>query len=250
LLEKRMNDYSNSALESAGYYGARLRAGKRGSQIGDAILIDPARGFFAVGDSSDREPRAARRFMLKFSELLNSITILSTKGIVPVSQLEALMSEIVERSRQILLESVSQGTTTFTGTLILATEHATKALLFHTGDSILMAYHPQRGIRQITKKNFWLIGKVQEFYQVAVIDVILGDRFLLASDGLQDLIAPEGKQLDAYIADLFSQYPVQDIPDRLIGSCDTRTEGRDDLAVLALAPDRPFPDLCGILLGG
>lgn len=250
LPEIQMNDRSNSALKSAGYFGARLRAGKAGSQIGDAILIDPARGFFAVGDSSDREPRAARQFMLRFSELLDHIAILSTRGSIPEDRLEPLMVEIVDRSRQILRESLSKGTTTFTGILFVASGHATKALLFHTGDSVLLAFHPLHGLRQISEKNFWLIGKTREFYQVAILDVAPGERYLLATDGLHDLMAPGGTHLNDCIAEVFTRYPVHDVPDRLIGSCDTKTEARDDLALLALAPDRGFPSLCGILLGG
>jgi hypothetical protein len=248
-MEIEMNDRINSALKCAGYFGARLRAGKIGVQIGDAILIDPARGLFAVGDSSDRDPRAARLFMHKLSDILNDISILSTNGIVQDHQLDALMREIVDRSREMLQKSPSKGTTTFTGILLLRTEHSTKAMLFHTGDSVLLAFHPQKGIRKITENNFWLIGKVQEFYQVNIFDVIPGDRFLFATDGLQDLTPPEGKEFDAYIAELFREHPVEDIPDILIGNCDTKTVGKDDLALLALAPDRPFPSFSGIILG-
>lgn len=244
-----MNASSNRALKCAGYFGARLRAGRIGAPIGDAILIDPSRGLFAVGDSSDREPRAARRFMLKFSDILNDIAILSTNGIVPEQQLDALLSEIVDRTRKMLQEFPVKGTTTFTGVLILRTEQATKAMLFHAGDSLLLAYHPDNGVRWITEKNFWLFGKTREFYQVAIFDVTPGDRYLLATDGLQDLTPPEGKEIDAYIADLFREHPVEDIPDILIDSCDTKTLGKDDLALLTLAPDRPFPSCSGMILG-
>ena len=186
-----------------------------------------------MGDSSDREPRAARQFMLRFSELLDHIAILSTRGSIPEDRLEPLMAEIVDRSRQILRESLSKGTTTFTGILFVASGHATKALLFHTGDSVLLAFHPLHGLRQISEKNFWLIGKTREFYQVAILDVAPGERYLLATDGLHDLMAPGGTHLNDCIAEVFTRYPVHDVPDRLIGSCDTKTEARDDLALLA-----------------
>jgi len=248
-----MYDRGSSALRYPGYLGARLRAGNvacDSPMIGDSILVDPTRGFFAIGDSSDREPRAARLFMLKFSDILNDISILSDDVIIPEQQLHDLLNEILGRSRKIMRELPFQGTTTFTGVLFVNTRHdTTKALLFHAGDSMLMAFHPQQGIRTITKKNFWFIGKSQEFYQVAILDVIHGDRFLLATDGLHDLTPPGGKGLNAYIAELFSHYSVENVPDILLGCCDLKTVGRDDLAILTLAPDRPFPNFRGIILG-
>ena len=247
-----VNEYSQG-VKFAGLLGARLRPGNIGNStagMGDSILIDPARGFFAVGDSSDREPRAARMFMRKFSDMLADYSALLPNPPIPDDLLDSLQKEIVLRSSGMLRVFPFQGTSTFTGLLLLRTDRRIRAVLFHTGDSILFGYHPSYGIRRITENNFWLLGKVREFYQIHYFDVNLGERFLFATDGLQDLSPPDGNEFNEYLVELFCRYPVEDIPDMLIDHCDTKKEGKDDLAILSLAPDGPVPDSCGILLGG
>ena len=247
-----VNDRSR-AVKCAGLFGARLRAGNvqnGAAGVGDSILIDPAKGFFAVGDSSDREPRAARMFMRHFSSMLSNISVLSPDRVIADNRLDRVQRELVSRTREMLQVFPFQGTTTFTGVLLLRTERRTRAALFHTGDSVLLAYHPLKGIRRITENNFWLLGKVREFYQVQFLDVSPGQRFLFATDGLQDLSPPQGKGCEEYLATLFGCHPFEEIPDILIDCCDTNTDVRDDLAILSLAPDRPFPKDREILLGG
>jgi hypothetical protein len=143
-----------------------------------------------------------------------------------------------------------QGTTTFTGLLLLKTGHCTRALLLHAGDSVLFAFNPPNDIKRITENNFWLLGKVRTFYQVHFFDVNPGDRFLFATDGVQDLTPPGGREFDQYLADLFCRNPIEDIPDILIDCCDNKTDGKDDLAILTLAPDSVFPRVREIILGG
>ena len=247
-----VNGYSQG-VKVAGLFGARLRPGNIGNSsagMGDSILIDPARGFFAVGDSSDREPRAARMFMRKFSDMLADYSALVPDSPIPDGLLDGLQKEIVLRSRGLLRVFPFQGTSTFTSLLLFKTDRRIRAVLFHTGDSILFGYHPSYGIRRITENNFWLLGKVREFYQIHYFDVNLGERFLFATDGLQDLSPPDGNEFNEYLVELFCRYPVEDIPDMLVDRCDTKKEGKDDLAILSLAPDGPVPDACGILLGG
>lgn len=241
------------AIRFPGLLGARLRAGgirENAAGMGDAVLIDPAKGLFAVGDSSDRDPRAARMFMRHFSQVLSDIPALSSGAAAAPDQLDDLQKDIISRSREMLRTYPFHGTTTFTGVLLLRTNRRTRAALFHTGDSLLLAYHPLQGIRRLTENNFWLLGKVREFYQIEFFDVTPGERFLLATDGLQDLSPPEGKAFDPYLSELFGRCPVEDLPDILIDCCDTRKDGRDDLALLSLAPDGPFPKGRKILPGG
>jgi hypothetical protein len=102
----------------------------------------------------------------------------------------------------------------------------------------------------MTENNFWLLGKVREFYQVDFFDVDPDERFLFATDGLQDLSPPRGRTFGEYLAELFGRHSVEDIPDMLIDHCDTRVEGRDDLAILSLVPDGRPSKICMILPGG
>lgn len=246
-------NWRNRAVKFAGIFGARLRAGNIGNGtagVGDSILIDPARGFFAVGDSSDREPRAARMFMRHFSDLLAEFSVLTPDSVIADNLLDGLQKEVVSRSRGMLRDFPFQGTSTFTGLLLFRTDRRIRAVLFHTGDSVLFAYQQSYGIRRITENNFWLLGKVREFYQIHYFDVNPGERFLFATDGLQDLSPPDGKEFNEYLGDLFRRYPVEDIPDILIDCCDTKKDGKDDLAILSLAPDGPVPNVCELLLGG
>jgi len=241
------------AVKFAGLFGARLRAGNIGhgtAGVGDSILIDLARGFFAVGDSSDREPRAARMFMSHFAGWLEDFSVLSPDRAIADDRLDGLQKEIVFRSREMLRLCPFQGTSTFTGLLFIRTDRRIRGILFHTGDSVLFVCHPLNGIRRITENNFWLLGKVREFYQIDFFDVDPGERFLLATDGLQDLSPPKGKGFDEYLAELFRYHPVEEIPDILIDGCDKRKDKKDDLAILSLAPDGPYPKACEILLGG
>ncbi|HOM08186.1 MAG TPA: SpoIIE family protein phosphatase [Syntrophales bacterium] len=241
------------AVKCAGLFGARLRAGNAGhgtAVVGDSILVDLAKGLFAVGDSSDREPRAARMFMRHFADSLVDFSSLSPGAAIPDDRLDALQRAMVSRSRETLRRYPFQGTSTFTGLLLLRTDRRIRAVVFHAGDSLLFAYHPQSGVRRLTESNFWLIGKVREFYQVEFLDVAPGERFLLATDGLQDLSPPGGEGLEEYLAGLFRKLPVEDIPDFLIDGCEPWKAKRDDLALLALAPEGTFPEACEILMGG
>lgn len=241
------------AVKFAGLFGARLRSGNIGHSpagVGDTILIDLAKGFFAVGDSSDREPRAARVFMSQFSRLLADISVLSPRTVIPDDQLECLQTEIISRSSEMLRRESFRGTSTFTGLLLIRTDRRIRAVIFHAGDSVLYAYHPRSGIRRLTESNLWLIGKVREFYQIEFLDLEPGEKFLLATDGLHDLSPPVGKGLDEYLAELIRRHPVEDVPDILIDGCESCKSKRDDLALLVLAPDGPFPEACEILFGG
>jgi len=230
------------SIRIPGLLGTRLRAGdiglagKNAVGMGDAVLIDLAKGFFAVGDSSDRDPRAARMFMGYFSDAMKDMPYISSGAASADDRIDDWQHDIVSRSREVLRAFPFQGTTTFTGLLLLRTECRIRAVLFHAGDSVIFAYQPGKGIRRLTENNFWMLGKVREFYQVEFFDVGPGERFLFATDGLQDLLPPEGETLDRCISELFSKCSVEDIPDILIDCCDTPKEGKDDLAILSLAP--------------
>jgi hypothetical protein len=238
------------SVRLAGILGARLRAGAIGNgaaESGDAVLIDPERGFFAVGDSSDREPRTAGMFMRHFSGFLAGMSALS-HGVLTDDLIDALQREIVFRSRDMLRDFPFRGTTTFTGVLLFRTGCRTRGILLHAGDSVLFSHPPQKGLRRMTKNNFWLLGKTREFYQAEPFEVAPGERFLFATDGIRDMSPPDGRGLDAFLPELFRRCPVEDIPDALIDSCDVEKDGRDDLAVMSLAPDKPFPKGPAILL--
>lgn len=252
------NVYLNGKRRSVrcpGVLGAFIRGGAEKpsymSGVGDCLLIDFGRAFFAVSDSSDRNSSASRFFLRQYVNLMETFPILKSSEIHTEEKTEKIKRELVRKSEELLCTMPFSDSCTFTGFLILRTTLGLQGLLMHTGDSILMVYHPaEGGLRQITKSNFWMVGRTQQFFQVETMNIEEGMRFILSTDGFSGLDAPRGQERNGFYQDLFEGQPIEKIPDILMDRYDKPHPGKDDLGLIMLDPRRlPF-DHPWIILGG
>jgi hypothetical protein len=221
------------------------------SGVGDCLLLDFRRGFFAISDSSDRNSSASRFLLMQYTGLLDGFPALKSSEVHTAQQVDHIKNDLVKRSEKLLQSLSFSDSCTLTGFLILQTLEGTKGILMHTGDSLLLAYHPENGgLRQITKSNFWMVGRTQRFYQVETLNIEKGTSFILATDGFSGLDAPKGKERNNFFHDLFDSQPIEEIPDILIDRFDTPHPGKDDLGLIIFDPHGlPF-DHPWVVFGG
>jgi hypothetical protein len=220
------------------------------SGIGDSIIIDVFKGFLAIADSSDRNPSYARVFMEYFSEFLAGFPSLELSRIQSNESFDHLQESIITKSKTILKTFHCYGSCAFTALILIRTISGMKAIAFHSGDTLLHASCPGSKIRQVTRNNFWLIGKVHDFSQVEIMEVVPGTRFLFMTDGFQCFSPALGRDPLARIDELIHRHPIEDIPDEVFDYCDTGQSGKDDFAMMAFDPHGFVPNIPRILLGG
>ena len=243
------------AVRCHGFLGARLRSGSLRPQeqrgVGDGILLDFKKGFFAVSDSSDRDPSFSRKFLLRFSEALDRLDGVGSGRVFSAAGLAALKAELETRSATVLCEMSSTESCTLTGVLILPTEAGRQGLVLHTGDSLLLKCDlGARETQRITENNFWMVGRTRRFFQVEYVFLMERTRLLLATDGFSGLQAPESESGVAFVQRLFDEHPVEEVPDVLIDGYDLVERVRDDLALVSLDPSQIFFADRRIVLGG
>jgi hypothetical protein len=243
------------AVRLPGCLGARVQGGSIGSTaaagMGDCLLLDFSRQFFAVADGSDRNPSLSREFMKQFAAMLERSLPAGPQRIYGEMEVGRLKNHLRDKSDH-LLQTLSFGDgCTFTGLLLLQCPEGPAGLLFHTGDSLLFSCNLKTGrTRQWSKNNFWLVGRTSHFYQVETRPLHPQTRLLLATDGLAPLLSSPSEKRETAIRTLFEGLSPDEIPDRLLDARESRTAGRDDRSVITLDPGQ-MPGLKGsLLLGG
>jgi len=249
-----VNKFKRS-LRCPGFLGARLQPGLIGTSlsagVGDCLLLDFSRGFFAVADGSERNPSTSREFMKMFSTMLTRIISPSGQRVYGQKEVNTLKRQLVAESDH-LLQTLSFGDScTFTGLLLLRIKGAMTGLLFHTGDSLLFSCNVQTGeSRQWSKNNFWMVGRTPHFFQVEDLPIMPQTRLLLATDGLTNIPFPPSQSREETIRKLFETSSPEEIPDRLLETNETLSSCWDDTAIIALDPcSRPILSEC-FLFGG
>lgn len=239
----------------SGIAGARIRPGTISSRdqsgMGDCVLMDFRKGFFAVSDSSNRFPTASRRFLRKLATGLEALPSPDPGKIFSQGEFDRVSRSVIDTSEEVLQTIPYTESCTFTGVLVVRTEAGQKGILFHTGDSRLYEVNPKTRVsRNMTNNNFWMVGKSKRFYQVEEIEIQPGAMFILATDGVIDLSSEDRVERHESLADFASRYPVEEIPDRLVEAIDLQQATTDDLVILALDPDQLRSSDTTILLGG
>jgi hypothetical protein len=229
------------AIRCPGFLGARVKEGLIGlsssAGMGDGLLLDFPRWFFAVADSSERNPSTSREFLKMFSTMLTGIMSPSHGRVYGEKEVKALKRQLIEESDH-LLRTLSFGDScTFTGILLLRTKQGMIGLLFHTGDSLLFSCNIQSGqSRQWSKNNFWMAGRTPHFFQVEDRPIMPQTRLLLATDGLTNIPTPPFQSREEFVQKLFETSSPDEIPDRLIETNETLSSRWDDTAIIALNP--------------
>jgi serine/threonine protein phosphatase PrpC len=236
-----------------GIAGACVRAGSISSRdrtgMGDCILMDLRKGFYAVSDSSNRCPTASRRFLRKLARGLEALP--DPGRVFSLEEFAQFSRDAIDMSEQVLQTIPYTESCTFTGILVAETEGGTKGILFHTGDSLL--FEVNRGTseaRTMTTSNFWMVGKSKQFYQVEEIEIAPEAVFILATDGVADLNAQDYDGKNESLVKLVSRYRVEEVPDRLVEAIDLQRSTTDDLVIVSVDPHRQRASETTILLGG
>lgn len=235
--------------------GARVHAGtiRRSAGVGDVIMADLQKGFFAIADSSDRNPVFGRQFLEHFIAFIEDYTRFSSRVINSKETLPDMLKSIAYESEEILGSLPFHGTCAFTGLCLIRTDKGPHAFLLHTGDTALFMMSPGGDVSLITEKSFWLVGKSSSFYQVEILRIEQGARFLFATDGFYGLTPCSGVKLTSLIEEPLSKQTIEDIPDIIFDSCRIPPSGADDIAVMSLDLSRLFhitTDAEPIILGG
>lgn len=249
-----LNRYRRS-VRCPGALGAGVESGAAGSSfacgMGDCLYLDLPRGFFAVADGSDRNTSASREFMEMFSRMLEDKMSLSARQVYDDRKINILKEQLIIEAEKLLVEFSFRDSCTFTGVLLLKTTEKIIAVVFHTGDSLLISCNLRaKTAVQFTSSNFWMVGRSQHFFQIADIYFDYDSRFLLSSDGIRDIPAAPWKSQEELVLDLFGTFSPDDVADRLLEMRGDNSPGYDDLAIIAIDPFR-LPDCTGrFIIGG
>jgi len=224
----------------------------RGShRNGDRILLDFADNFFAISDSSDRNPESSAKCLLSFAGVMQDCHGEQLNKRIKTADLENLMLGLALQSEAILSGMKGNALCTFTGIRILKMWKGMKGILMHTGDSSLYECAPgNKRITKLTKSNFWMVGKTDRFYQIDLVDIKPDVLLLLATDGIPDLTNTSGDNYNNDTNRIIFSHPVEEIPQKLIEAVARQCSLNDDAAVLSVLPGRIHPSDRRILLEG
>jgi len=225
------------SVRASRFLGARLRPGTgkpRTSGVGDAMLLDFGNGFFAVADSPERDLSGSRKFLLRFSRMLEGFDALSSGSIHSDVSFTSIQAKLIAEA-EVLLRT-SKSICTFTGILLVLTKSGMKGIVLHMGDSFMIRVDIAGDqMERLTRDNFWMVGRSDQLYQVECIDIHGSTRLLLATDGFGGLTIPADERNELVLR-LFKQYPVDAIPDILFEQYGSQDTECDDLAVMAIDP--------------
>ncbi len=243
------------SIRWAGIAGARIRPGTISSRdrsgMGDCVLMDFRRGFFAVSDSSNRFPTASRRFLRKLVQEVGRLPCPEPDAEWGLEAFETFSRDVIEASEATLHKIPYTESCTFTGVLVGRTGAGVKGVLFHTGDSRLYEVdRVNRSSRNMTPSNFLMVGKSKRFYQVEEIGIPPETVFILATDGVVDLSSEDRVERHESLVDFACGHPVEDLPDRMVEAIDRKQAATDDLVIVALDPGRLRSADTTLLLGG
>jgi serine/threonine protein phosphatase PrpC len=205
--------------------------------IGDCAYIDFTCGFFAVADGSDRNTSASREFMRMFSRMLYDKLFLSSRKVYSAQDIIALKEKLIIEAEKLLVEFSFRDSCTFTGVLHVKTNRGIIAVIFHMGDSLLFSCNLRlRTVRQVTKSNFWMVGRSQHFSQVEEMPIDSDTCLLLATDGIRDISFQPWNSHEELMMEVFSQFSPEEVPGELVQMSKNSAQGYDDLALIAIDP--------------
>lgn len=224
-------------FEVPGAAGGLVRHGKGGPWGGDALLMDTKRRLFAVADSPPRAGNASYGFLHAFRRMAARSRAFQPEDLQSTDDMEDLLFR-VRRETEVLMESIPcEEASTFTGLLLAETKGRHAGLLLHAGDSLLFQFTPGSGVRQISRTNFWMVGRSRCLFQAEVFPSPPGSLFLLATDGLFDLAFPNPWGMEGCLARTLEETPVEKVPEVLLERYDPQTPTMDDLALVAIRPE-------------
>jgi len=238
-----------------GVLGARLCSGTGKSPflmgVGDCILLDFSKWFFAVGDSPEWNTSSSRVFMIKFDRMLADCLDNSSDCVYSQQEWADLKDVIVQHTHMLLESILFEVNCTFTGILIANTDLGREGIVFHTGDSLLYQCNNKTGKSSlVTQSNFWMIGKTKQLYQVDTMVIEESTRLLIATDGLSDIDVTDGVDRNEFIGNLFQENAVENIPCVLLDRGRLKQGYVDDVGIITINPNELYSDDKIVVIGG
>ena len=213
------------------------------------MLLNFETGVFAVSDSSDRAPDQSKVFLVHFDNLVSTFlpnVAERTGGSVNVS---ALAEKIKFGCEKIMLDMQGPASCTFTGLLVIKIDSVMKALLFHTGDSLLYEYDVSlHSLKTLTANNFWMIGRTLKLYQTAEFAIKPDSTLILATDGVTQGIRETVRE--RLLAGIIRRNEVENLPEQIINAGCMNPGFRDDAALIALSTSGLLNLPARIIMGG
>jgi serine/threonine protein phosphatase PrpC len=211
-------------------------------------LLDFKTCFFALSDSSDRNPAASRKLLLRLNALFRKNC---SRLDVDDSGLEPFKNEAAKQASQAISAVPRTASCTLTALKFVRTGEDWKALLMHMGDSALYAYNRQSGnLTMLSQRNFWLAGKTNALYQAEWLEAEPGALWIMTTDGVPDsaMNACFGQRINGAAPPPVPE--VQDVPEALLTIIAQEKTLQDDAAIIALDPGRMKPADACIIMGG
>ena len=234
----------------AGGVGATVRPGRAGPNGEDAIFMDLRKGLFAVADGTGRARGASQRFLSRFARMAAGFRGIDWAQTHTSDEIPEALRRFKGATESILAETPYGESSTFTGLLLLQCDKGPVAILCHCGDSLLFRFTPETGIQQVSRTNFWMVGRSKKLYQAEAFPVPPGSIFLLATDGISDLRFTGFGGMKNCLALSIRANPVEAVPGDLLKRYDTSPWPVDDLALITVRPEGLGASQERILLGG
>jgi len=236
-----MIDSHTRTFKWPGVAGARIRTGScplpEVKENGDCILLDFEKGFFAISDSSDRDPVFSRKFLIEFDSMLSRKSGFRLDQKRNPREIRRLRDTLSLESEKILKDVFGLGSCTFTGLHFCRTDKGFTGLLFHTGDSDLYGYDASSGeFSRLTRENFWMVGKTGKLFQISELEISPDQLLILATDGVTRIGQMCQPHQRRNVVELFHRCPVEDIPQKIMPKARAVSGFEDDAAAIAISP--------------
>ena len=212
-----------------------LEQGRAVENPGDGLLIDLGSKLFAVSDAPPRSPGASIKFLNQLRDAAADWPAgreASPGGPKTAAHWLTEFTAWVEMEMALVSPFES---CTLTALLFVETDDGPRGLAVHTGDSLLFHYSRARGFSQVSKTNFWMVGRSRKLFQAEIMDLTPDSVFLLASDGLLELIYRSGFG-PRDLGELMAGGGVKQIRQAVCGRFEMSDRDRDDVALLVLSP--------------
>lgn len=248
-------DSAQRIFKWRGIAGALVRPGssscKSSLSIGDSVLLNFQMGFFAISDSSDRDPGSSRRLLTQFDQMICDSPGISMEKRINSSDLQVVKDKLAHESDKILDSVMGLSSCTFTGLHLFNTDEGLRGLVLHTGDSDLYEYDlSSQEFYELTEKNFWMVGKTRKLFQIDIIQILTPKILIMATDGVGLSLTMNKSELRTELAEIVHCGDVENIPKQIMNKTRPIDGFEDDAAVIALATQSLDYSNKKVIMGG